>query len=112
MVGLIAIVIDRSCAASIITWRSWCGSVITRAALKWHGVSVHSSIAIGPYHLYGWVIPSVVDVMGFNGVRASVRRVHPGAGVQSPPESVHPGAATGTITRLGPCNYFDYFLCL
>ena len=43
-------VFDRSCAVSIITRRSWYGIVITSAALRWHGVSVPSRIAIGPYH--------------------------------------------------------------
>ena len=43
--------LDRSCAASIITRRSWYGIVIISAVLKWHRVSVDSRIAIGPYHL-------------------------------------------------------------
>ena len=42
--------LDRSCAASIITRRSWYGIVITSTVLKWHGVSVDSRIAIGLYH--------------------------------------------------------------
>ena len=45
------LVLDRSCAASIITGRSWYGIVIMSTVLKWHGVSVDSRIAIGPYHL-------------------------------------------------------------
>ena len=43
--------LDRSCAASVSTRRSWYGIVITSTVLKWHGVSVDSHIAIGPYHL-------------------------------------------------------------
>ena len=46
---------------------------------------------IGPNHLYGWVIPSVVDVIDLDGIRARV-----GAAIPSPPESVHPGVATVT----------------
>ena len=42
--------LDRSCAASVSTRRSWYGIVITSTVLKWHGVSVDSRIAIGPYH--------------------------------------------------------------
>ena len=69
----------------------------------WHGVSVDSRIAIGPYHLYGWVYPSVVDVMGFDGVqRASVGPQVPGAGILPPLslERVHSGVTTSTITKL------------
>ena len=107
--------LDRSCAASIITRRSWYGIVITRAVPVWHGVSVHSRIAIGPYHLYGWVCPSVVDVMGFEGVqRASVGLQVPGAGILPllSLDRVHSGAATTMITRLGPfgLHNFDYFV--
>ena len=109
--------LDRSCAASIITRRPWYGIVITRAAPVWHIVSFDSRIAIGPYHLFGWVCPSVVDVMGFDGVhRASVGLQVPGAGIQPllSLERVHSGAATTMITRLGPFEFynFDYFLLL
>ena len=53
--------------------------------------------------------------MGFDGVqRASVGDIVPGAGIQPPlsPERVHSGAATTTITRLGPFEFynFDYFV--
>ena len=76
IIVIIAIVIGRSCAASIITLSSWYGLVITRVAPKCLGVAV---ISIGRYHPYGWVISSVVDVMGFDVLRASVGCVHPGA---------------------------------
>ena len=117
VIGVIVfdLALDRSCAASIITRRSWYGIVITRAAPVWHGVSAHSRIAIGPYHLYGWVCPSVVDVMGFDGVqRASVGLQVPGAGILPllSLDRVHSGAATTMITRLGPfgLHNFDYFV--
>ena len=71
-------IIDRSCAASIGSF--WCGSVITIVALVQN---------IGSNHLYGWVIPSVVDVIDLDGIRARV-----GATIPSPPESVHPGVTT------------------
>ena len=58
---------------------------------------------IGPNHLYGRVIPSVVDVIDLDGIRARV-----GAAIQSPPESVHPGAATTTIARLGPFEFYNF----
>ena len=80
MLGLIAIVIDRSCAASIITWSSWYGLLITRVGPKCVGPTVHSLISIGRYHLYGWVISSVVDIMVFDVLRASVGCFHSGAG--------------------------------
>ena len=80
MLGLIVIVIGRSCAASIITRSSWYGLVITRVSPKCLGLTVHSLISIGRYLLYGWVISSVVDVTGFDVLRASVGYVHPGAG--------------------------------
>ena len=76
VIVIIAIVIDRSCAASIITRSSWYGFVITRVAPRCVGVTV---ISIGRYHPYGLVISSVVDVMGFDVLRASVGCVHPGA---------------------------------
>ena len=98
--------LDRSRAASVITRRSWYGIVITRAAPVWHGISVDSRIAIGPYHLYGWVYPSVVDVMGFDGVqRASVGLQVPGAGILPPLslERVNSGVATSTITKPRLC---------
>ena len=76
----ISFVIDRSCAASIGSF--WCGNVITRVALVQN---------IGPNHLYGWVIPSVVDVIDHDGIRARV-----GATIPPPPESVHPGVTTVT----------------
>ena len=74
----LSFIIDRSCAASIGSF--WCGSVTTTDALVQN---------IGPNHLYGWVIPSVVDVIDLDGIRARV-----GATVPSPPESVHPGVTT------------------
>ena len=76
----LSFIIDRSCAASIESF--WCGSVITRVALVQN---------IGPNHLYGWVIPAVVDVIDLDGIRARV-----GATIPSPPESVHPGVTTVT----------------
>ena len=50
---IIAIVIGRSCVASIITRSSWYGIVITRIAPNCVGVTVHSLISIGRHHLYG-----------------------------------------------------------
>ena len=53
IIVIIVIVIGRSCAACIITRSSWYGIVITRVVPKCVGVTVHSLIAIGRYHLNG-----------------------------------------------------------
>ena len=52
--------------------------------------------------------PSVAHVMGFDGVRASVGYIVPGAAIQPSPESVHPGAATGTITKVAPFKFYNF----